>query len=84
MFSVVIHSYPLRPELIESMMYHDVVFNNNEMIEWGKMILHSLNNTKTKVLAFSVDNCSVDLHLFITFSRVILRMKCRRTCFQRH
>ena len=30
-------------------MYHDTVFHNNEMIYWGKMILHQLKNTKTKV-----------------------------------
>ena len=36
-------SYPLRPELIESMMYHDIVFQN------GKMILNQLKNTMTKV-----------------------------------
>ena len=42
-------SYPLRPELIESMMYHDLVFQNEEMVAWGEMILHQLKNTKTKV-----------------------------------
>lgn len=82
-YSVVIHSYPLRPELIESMMYHDVVFNNNEMVEWGRMILHSLNNTKTKVLMFSVDDCSVDSHPFIISSQVIWKMRCLPICFQR-
>ena len=42
-------SYPLRPELIESMMYHDTVFGNGEMIHWGRMILEQLKNTMTKV-----------------------------------
>lgn len=42
-------SYPLRPEVIESMMYHDTVFGTGEMVHWGKMILHQLNNTRTKV-----------------------------------
>lgn len=42
-------SYPLRPELVESMMYHDMVFGNGEMVHWGKMILEQLNNTMTKV-----------------------------------
>lgn len=42
-------SYPLRPELIESMMYHDMVFRNGEMVHWGKMILEQLKNTMTKV-----------------------------------
>ena len=42
-------SYPLRPELIESMMYHDIVFQNGEMVHWGKMILNQLKNTMTKV-----------------------------------
>ena len=42
-------SYPLRPEVIESMMYHDTVFGTGEMAHWGKMILHQLNNTRTKV-----------------------------------
>lgn len=30
-------------------MYHDTVFHTGEMIHWGKMILHQLNNTRTKV-----------------------------------
>lgn len=42
-------SYPLRPELVESMMYHDIVFGNGEMVHWGKMILEQLRNTMTKV-----------------------------------
>ena len=37
------------PELIESMMYHDIVFQNGEMVHWGKMILNQLKNTMTKV-----------------------------------
>lgn len=41
-------SYPLRPELIESMMYHDEVFRNGEMVHWGRMILKQLKNTMTK------------------------------------
>ena len=45
-------SYPLRPELIESMMYHDMVYANGEMIHWGKMILEQLRNTQTKVCFF--------------------------------
>lgn len=47
-------SYPLRPEVIESMMYHDTVFGTGEMAHWGKMILHQLNNTRTKVRVFFV------------------------------
>ena len=46
-------SYPLRPELIESMMYHDIVFRNGEMVHWGKMILEQLKNTMTKVIYLS-------------------------------
>lgn len=49
-------SYPLRPELIESMMYHDLVFQNDEMIKWGRMILHQLKNTQTKVVVFFAIN----------------------------
>ena len=42
-------SYPLRPELVESLMYHDIVFGTGEMVPWGKMILEQLRNTMTKV-----------------------------------
>ena len=49
MNDILICSYPLRPELIESMMYHDMVYANGEMIHWGRMILEQLKNTQTKV-----------------------------------
>ena len=49
---LLIFSYPLRPELIESMMYHDMVYENGEMIHWGMMILEQLKNTQTKVCIF--------------------------------
>ncbi|KAK8796743.1 hypothetical protein WA588_000870 [Blastocystis sp. NMH] len=49
-------NYPLRPELVESMMYHDIVFGNGEMVHWGKMILEQLRNTMTKCGFASVLN----------------------------